>query len=129
MPRYCLFGDTVNTSSRMESNGKPDHIHLSKEAHDLLMKEYQADYETQLRGEVLIKGKGVMETFWLIGRRSASFSVPSIEEPVEKKVEEHTEQQSIERFSASEEQAVENTPPLTPDSESSGRKAAELHIG
>ncbi|PIO61917.1 adenylate/guanylate cyclase catalytic domain protein, partial [Teladorsagia circumcincta] len=55
MPRYCLFGDTVNTSSRMESNGKPGHIHLTKEAHDLLMKEYQTDYETELRGEVIIK--------------------------------------------------------------------------
>ncbi|XP_059183999.1 guanylate cyclase soluble subunit beta-2 [Centropristis striata] len=64
MPRYCLFGDTVNTASRMESHGLPDHIHLSTTTYSKLK---DAGFNIKERGQIEVKGKGLMTTYFLLG--------------------------------------------------------------
>uniref|UniRef100_A0A4W4F9X7 Guanylate cyclase n=1 Tax=Electrophorus electricus TaxID=8005 RepID=A0A4W4F9X7_ELEEL len=95
MPRYCLFGDTVTTASRMETTGMSYRIHVHSSTVQILL-ELKAGYKLQLRG------KGVEETYWLIGRDG--FTKPL---PIPPEVKEMAHGLQMEEIAAYKRQKVE----------------------
>jgi len=63
---YDLWGDAVNTASRMESHGTPGRIQITRATYELLADEF----ECELRGTIEVKGKGEVEAWYLIGPRA-----------------------------------------------------------
>jgi class 3 adenylate cyclase len=64
---YDVWGDTVNTASRMESTGVPGRLQVTPETRDRLRRAF----EFERRGPVEVKGKGIIETWFLVGPRTA----------------------------------------------------------
>jgi adenylate cyclase len=64
---YDLWGDAVNIASRMESQGTPGQIQITQATYELIKDEFACES----RGTVSVKGKGDMETWYLVGRRGA----------------------------------------------------------
>jgi class 3 adenylate cyclase len=66
--QYDIWGDTVNTAARMESHGVPGRIHISGATYGLI----KDSFATEPRGAIEVKGKGLMETWFVEGQTPQS---------------------------------------------------------
>ena len=78
--RFQLFGDTMNTAARMESNGLPNRIHVSEATATLLRELGKGHWVEARKDKISAKGKGVMQTYWIDTRTHSLPSETTIED-------------------------------------------------
>jgi guanylate cyclase len=72
---YDLWGDAVNTASRMESHGTSGRIQITRATKELL----EDEFVCEPRGTISLKGKGEMEAWYLVGRRVEPRTDPELQ--------------------------------------------------
>lgn len=100
IPQFGLFGDTVNTASRMASTGEINEIQISEPVQKLLAS--TKNFIITSAGEKEIKGKGKMKTFWLKGFVSSNA-------PMERRLDDMPAPRSLADFRSTKSVRTERT--------------------
>ena len=74
---YDVWGDAVNLASRMETLGAPGRVHVSAS----VMAALQDSHAFEERGEIEVKGKGTLSTFYLLPQRASRVSIRPVPSP------------------------------------------------
>uniref|UniRef100_A0A8R1E3H3 Guanylate cyclase n=1 Tax=Caenorhabditis japonica TaxID=281687 RepID=A0A8R1E3H3_CAEJA len=77
MPRYCLFGETVNVANMMEQNSVPMKILVSESTHNKIEETDPGLYQFERQEEIELKEDQKIQTFFVVGRHGAP-RVPSL---------------------------------------------------
>ena len=78
--QYDILGPTVCTATRLESSGRPGTIQISQSVYDAMKDE---DYVFEKRKPVCLKGLGLMQTYYVLGRKPPSATAAKPLKPIE----------------------------------------------